>query len=150
MACIAACGDTQGLSDLWRLGRAACMAEIALVLYIAFTSHFVGQPRSVFILDPLLAVVFAGGALSSYPVLARASSKHGSWLHVLTPNLCLRQGVRALLVGADDAGVRFAREIMEQPDSGLHLLGFVDDDPSCIGRGIFQPCMVRLPPWSDW
>ncbi len=126
-----------GLSDLWRLGRAACMAEIALVLYIAFTSHFVGQPRSVFILDPLLAVVFAGGARIFIRSLHEASSKHGSWVHVLNPTLCPHpEGVRALLVGADDAGVRFAREIMEQADSGLHLLGFVDDDPSRIGRRI--------------
>ena len=48
-----------GLSDLWKIGRAVFMAEVALIIYVAFTSHFQGHPRSVFILDPLLAFVFA-------------------------------------------------------------------------------------------
>ena len=33
-----------GLSDLWRIGRAVFMAEVALILYVVFSSHFQGIP----------------------------------------------------------------------------------------------------------
>jgi FlaA1/EpsC-like NDP-sugar epimerase len=37
---------------------------------------------------------------------------------------------RVLLIGAGQAGVLVAREIMNRPDLGLHPVGFIDDDPS--------------------
>src|SRR4051812_21766352 len=37
---------------------------------------------------------------------------------------------RVLLIGAGQAGVMVAREIMNRPDLGLHPVGFLDDDPS--------------------
>ena len=37
---------------------------------------------------------------------------------------------RVLLIGAGQAGVMVAREIMNRPDLGLHPIGFLDDDPS--------------------
>jgi len=51
-----------GLPDLWRIGRSATLAGVVLIAYVAVTTRFQGFPRSVFILDPLLAFVFACGA----------------------------------------------------------------------------------------
>src|SRR5262249_8262578 len=45
-------------------------------------------------------------------------------------------GSRALLVGAGRAGVLAAREILTSHDMGLHVLGFVDDDPAKVGAEI--------------
>ena len=127
-----------GLSDLWKIGRAVFMAEVALILYVAFTSHFQGHPRSVFILDPLLAFVFACGARVLIRSLFETSSQPKDWLSVLLPErFCApATGVRALIVGADNDGARMAKEILEVRDSGLHLVGFVDDDAARIGRNI--------------
>ena len=52
---------------------------------------------------------------------------------VLRPRMA---GVRALLFGAGDDGARMAREILDTKDSGLVLVGFVDDDLSRKGRRI--------------
>jgi len=37
---------------------------------------------------------------------------------------------RVLLIGAGQAGVLVARELMNRPDLGLHAVGFLDDDPA--------------------
>lgn len=127
-----------GLSDLWKIGRAVFMAEVALIIYVAFTSHFQGHPRSVFILDPLLAFVFACGARVLIRSLYETSAQPRDWLFALLPErFCApASGVRALIAGADHDGARMAKEILEVRDSGLVLVGFVDDDPARIGRRI--------------
>ncbi|HUS28118.1 MAG TPA: polysaccharide biosynthesis protein, partial [Kofleriaceae bacterium] len=43
---------------------------------------------------------------------------------------------RVLLIGAGQAGVMVAREIMNRPDLGLHPVGFLDDDPSKLRTSI--------------
>ena len=127
-----------GLPDLWRIGRAVFMAEVALILYVVFVSNFQGYPRSVFILDPLLAFVFACGARVFIRSVYEFSFRPGDVFSALLPEmLCApAPGVRALIVGADDVGARIAKEILEVRDSGLRLVGFVDSDPSRIGRRI--------------
>jgi FlaA1/EpsC-like NDP-sugar epimerase len=127
-----------GLSDLWKIGRAVFMAEAALVFYVAFAAHFKGYPRSVFILDALLAFVFACGARVLIRSLYEITSRPGEWRNVFLPeNLCAPSGgTRVLVVGADDEGARMAKEILDVRDSGLRLVGFVDDDPARIGRRI--------------
>ena len=43
---------------------------------------------------------------------------------------------RVLLIGAGQAGVLVAREIISRPDLALHPIGFLDDDPLKIGSRI--------------
>lgn len=43
---------------------------------------------------------------------------------------------RVLLIGAGQAGVMVAREIMNRPDLGLQPVGFLDDDPSKLNTSI--------------
>ena len=43
---------------------------------------------------------------------------------------------RVLLIGAGQAGVMVAREIMNRPDLGLHPVGFLDDDPGKLNTSI--------------
>lgn len=127
-----------GLADLWRIGRAVVLAEIALIIYLVFARNFNGYPRSVFILDPLLAFVLACGARVFIRSVYEFSSRPGEWLATFLPKrFCAPgSGARALIIGADDEAARVAKEIKEIRDSGLHLIGFVDDDPARIGRRI--------------
>ncbi|MCK4546904.1 MAG: sugar transferase [Candidatus Eisenbacteria sp.] len=43
---------------------------------------------------------------------------------------------RLLVVGAGEAGSRFAREIGQRRDSGIEVIGFLDDDPQKIGAAV--------------
>jgi len=127
-----------GLPDLWKIARAVFMAEAAMIFYVAYASHFRGYPRSVFILDALLAFVFACGARVLIRSLYEISSKPGEWRNVFLPdNFCVSPSApRVLVIGADDEGARIAKEILDVRDCGLRLAGFVDDDPARIGRRI--------------
>ena len=40
---------------------------------------------------------------------------------------------RTLLIGAGRAGVMVAKEVMQKPQVGINVVGFVDDDPAKIG-----------------
>jgi len=125
-----------GLADLWRIGQAVVLAEIALIVYLVFVRNFHGYPRSVFILDPLLAFVLACGARVLIRSVYEFSARPGEWMATFLPVRAPRNGPRVLIVGADDEGARAAKEIKECPHSGLCLAGFVDDDPGRIGRHI--------------
>ena len=46
------------------------------------------------------------------------------------------QGIKALIVGAGNAGELLAREIGRAPELSYEVVGFVDDDPRKIGRRI--------------
>jgi len=127
-----------GLPDLWKIGRAVFMAEAAMIFYVAYVSHFRGYPRSVFILDALLAFVFACGARVLIRSLYEITSKPGEWRNVFLPdNFCASSsGTRVLVIGADDDGARIAKEILDVRNSGLRLVGFVDNNLDRIGRKI--------------
>jgi FlaA1/EpsC-like NDP-sugar epimerase len=127
-----------GLSDLWRIARAVLLAEVALILYVVFATHFEGYPRSVFILDSLLAFVFACGARVFIRSVYEFSFRPGDLFTAFLPEvLCAPDpGVRILIIGADDVGARIAKEIQDVRDSGMRLMGFVDSEPSRIGRRI--------------
>ena len=47
-----------------------------------------------------------------------------------------RTGRRVLIIGAGNAGSLLLREIQNRPDLGLHVVGFLDDDPAMQGRTI--------------
>jgi len=47
-----------------------------------------------------------------------------------------KQRARVLLIGAGQAGVLVAREIVNRPDLALHVVGFLDDDAMKVGTSI--------------
>lgn len=105
------------------VGVAACLLVMASHLSLN------PQPRSVYILNPLLLVAMVGGARFSMRVLVgrkawRAQEgKPGS-------------GRRTLVVGAGAAGTMVLREARQHPGLGVNVVGFVDDDSGKWGREI--------------
>ena len=79
----------------------------------------VALPRSIFLLDAVLALLFVGGSRFSVRLSAQRRRKqingHG-------------HGRRVLVVGAGDAGSMLVREIQHNPQLNLKAVGFVDDD----------------------
>ena len=74
----------------------------------------------------LMATAGGYAALLTVRVLERAGHEHRRRLHHSggAPG-----SVRTILVGAGDAGVQAVREAQRRGDTGLHIIGFVDDDP---------------------
>lgn len=80
-------------------------------------------PLSVALIDALLGF---GGVLSVRVLLRALHDRTERSLH---PVAASKEAAAILLIGAGQAGVLASREIMRRPDTGLHVKGFVDDDP---------------------
>jgi exopolysaccharide biosynthesis polyprenyl glycosylphosphotransferase len=51
----------------------------------------------------------------------------------------------AVVVGAGDVGQLVARKIIQHPEYGIHLVGFLDDQPKEPGPGIEEPTLLGSP-----
>ena len=79
-------------------------------------------PRSVFLLDSILLVCFMGGIRLGPRVYREMAAITGE--------------KRILVFGAGDAGAMIVRDMKNNPRPGYQPVGFVDDDPSKVGRRI--------------
>jgi FlaA1/EpsC-like NDP-sugar epimerase len=124
------------VSDFWRLLHAVIFSEITIIALIAFLYHFHGYPRSVFLLDGLIAIVLTGGMR----LFIRSFYSSQDFPFAWTRSFFLpfggekNQGKPVIIIGAGDAGEKVAREILENGHKLYFLVGFVDDDERKIGR----------------
>ncbi len=82
-------------------------------------------PRSIFIIDFILTIILIS--------LSRFSGRFFNELKYGSPK---SRKKRALIIGAGDAGEMIVREMIRQSNSEYLPIGFLDDDPSKIGRQI--------------
>ena len=87
--------------------------------------------RSVLLIDWLISLVLTGGIRFSFRVAAESS---GRLRKAGTPDA--GDPRRVLVAGAGDAGTMVAREARKNPQLGLEIAGFVDDDPVKRGKQI--------------
>ncbi len=108
------------INDLLSIVKAVSVGTGLLVLPIFF-AQTTGYPRSVFIIDWFLLIVFLGG--SRFMIRG---------LHEFTPQF-FRSGRRVLIIGAGDAGEMIVRELRKNPDWNQLPVGMIDDDPTRRG-----------------
>jgi FlaA1/EpsC-like NDP-sugar epimerase len=101
-------------------GIASSTVIFASVTIIARESF----PRSVLIIDPLIVTLLLGGIRMVRRMAAEFGSSRAA------------SGSRTLVYGAGDAGEMIVREMRQRGASGLRPIGFIDDDPSKVGRRI--------------
>jgi len=131
------------LHDLWNIIKAVVASEIILMFFIYvvipdFAPHpnLIGFPRSIFIIDAILAIFLIGGV--------RIAKR--TFNEVLL-NRNVRKGLSTLIVGAGNIGEMILRDIVRQNFSEFYPIGFVDDDPRKIGSFIHN--VKVLGPISD-
>jgi FlaA1/EpsC-like NDP-sugar epimerase len=81
-------------------------------------------PRSIPLIDSLLTLIAVGGVRFSVR-LVETLRRRGRL-----------RGRRVLIIGAGEAGVMIAKEVQNNPQLGLELVGFVDDDAAKHGMRI--------------
>jgi FlaA1/EpsC-like NDP-sugar epimerase len=122
------------IGDVTRV-MSAIFAANAVMLLIRLVGPFFGQhlvvlviPLGVITMNSMVALLGLVGIRAVRRLQGEASDRkqkeHGGERH------------RVLLIGAGQAGVMVAREIMNRPDLGLHPVGFLDDDPSKLNTSI--------------
>jgi FlaA1/EpsC-like NDP-sugar epimerase len=125
-----------GLRELPRILVALGIATallMALRLGLAYMhgyAQFVRLPLGVLAIDFFLAFLGVTGVR----VMRRLSGER-SERAVRSRNVTVVHK-RTLLVGAGQAGVLVAKEVAQNPNLGLAIVGFVDDDPMKIGTVI--------------
>ncbi|HEU0014323.1 MAG TPA: nucleoside-diphosphate sugar epimerase/dehydratase [Longimicrobium sp.] len=111
-----------GMRDLTDLVKAVMLSSGLLLLALFFTERLAGFPRSVLVLDGVLAVMVFGGA--RFLVRALRERQFLPWRSFT--------GKRTLVVGAGAAAERLLRHL-QRDGAELCPVGLVDDDPAKQG-----------------
>ncbi len=102
------------LWDLRNLIVATGLSSVLFFVVIRFILQIHGYPRSIFVIEAILAIFFLGGIR----LLSRTVTE--------VPRR--PDAKRVLVIGAGDAGAMIAREMRSKPYYGSVPVGFVDDD----------------------
>src|SRR5262249_31657983 len=111
-----------GLDELTRitfLGVVAMLCQTAIFLLLLQPNGWVGRdfPRSIPVVEGLLALLVVGGMRYSVPASARLGQMRGG-----SPT-----ARRVLIAGAGSAGIMMVQEMHRNPDLGMWPVAFVDD-----------------------
>jgi len=105
-----------GFEDLLRIAAANAAASVFLMILLRATLGS-GFPRSIYILDFLLCLVFEVATRAAIRILFDSRTRTAT-----------TEGQRVLIFGAGKAGVTVLNELRIQRELGYHVVGFLDDD----------------------
>lgn len=114
-----------GINDLAVIARAVFISTVVCVLAFLFTVRFTGFSRTLFVLDGMFLMFLIAGSRLTFRMLAQ-----------LLPNRHKGEGRRVLIYGAGDAGELLLRELLNNRELSYVPVGFVDDDPTKVGKVI--------------
>lgn len=120
-----------GLVDLRRVVVAVTFASMALILLIAYQYRFYGFPRSVYVIDWVLTLLFIGGVRIIVRIVLNRGFSHGGVFSRGND-----KGKKLLIIGAGAGGEKVLREIMDNPVLKFQPVGFLDDDRSKWSKSI--------------
>jgi sugar transferase (PEP-CTERM system associated) len=110
-----------------RLIQALGLGWIALALaFYAFPQLMLGRGIS------LIALPLALGLMVTWRVSIHWLLGHPDF------------GEKILIVGSGNLAVEVAREMLERPDAGYRIAGFVGTDPELLGKSLINPRMIGL------
>ena len=110
-----------------RLVQALGLAWIALALaFYAFPQLMLGRGISV------IALPLALGLMVSWRISIHWLLGHPDF------------GEKILIVGSGQLAVEVAREMLDRPDAGYRIAGFVGTDPELLGKSLINPRVIGL------
>jgi FlaA1/EpsC-like NDP-sugar epimerase len=138
-----------GLTDAARLAIAGVLGTgLFMTLVVFFQLPMpgrVGPPRSVVVLELLLAIALTG-TLRFSPRLATHYA--GDLVRARR-----RDALRTLIVGAGATGELLLRDLQRSPDHEFRVMGFLDDDRgkrgAIVGGRPVLGAIEELPAWAD-
>lgn len=129
------------LNDLMNIVKASTMATFCIVVLILYINRFENVSRSVFIIDWCLTIFFIIGlrvftrlCFGQFTETIRLKDVKNAIFQMVKINR--EQGRGVLILGAGDCGEMICREFRENASIQSHVIGFLDDDISKIGRKI--------------
>lgn len=117
------------ISDLINIIKATLVSSATIIAGILILFRFQGFPRSIFIIDAVLTLIF----ISGFRLVVRLCLSSNYSLNVFN-NKFEKKGRRLLIIGAGDAGEKMLREIRDNARMKYEIIGFLDDDTDKIGK----------------
>jgi FlaA1/EpsC-like NDP-sugar epimerase len=113
------------IKDLMDTLKAVLLGSVLFVIQMVFIYRLEEFPRSVFILEALISAMLMGGTrfMIRYYCEFRGREKPKTLKYVL-------------IAGAGKAGVMVLNEVRSNTRLGIHVIGFVDDNPYKKGTNI--------------
>jgi FlaA1/EpsC-like NDP-sugar epimerase len=112
------------VNDLQDIVKTSVAASLLLIVFVLFSGWFSGYPRSVYVINGILFIVFAGGARLGIRIFREAFAPQS-------------ENVRnVLIVGAGQVGNNIARTLKAAKRKTYIPVGFIDDDPKLHGQRI--------------
>ncbi len=130
-----------GLNDLMNIVRASTVSTFTLIVFFLFKNRFEMTSRSVFIIDWCLTIIFLVGLRVGTRLCFEQFTENISSRDLFDAALKIfkigkNRGKGVLIIGAGDCGEKISREFFENPSVKSHVVGFLDDDVSKVGRKI--------------
>ncbi len=122
-----------GLFDLLKIFRGVGMATLLNILILFLATRLENLPRSIFFINAFLLIIFLGGGRFIYRIIA---DRH-KFFHTDKS-----QFTRVIVVGAGRGGERILREIKNNPELKLNVVGLVDDDPEKRGKTLHNTKVI--------
>ncbi len=129
------------LNDIMAVARACITSSLVLIAFFLFKNRFEMVPRSVFIMDWCFTFLLISGirilvrlGFERFTEEIRVQDVIDTFLGMIRKKRKKGRGV--LIIGAGDCGENICREFKENPHVQSHVVGFLDDDQSKIGRKI--------------
>jgi FlaA1/EpsC-like NDP-sugar epimerase len=116
------------------LATAAASAVMGVFVTLAIPLHVIAEfSRALLVIDCMLTLLVTGGLRLSIRVVAEARGNgRERRLNPADPG-----SKRILVAGAGNAGTLVVREVERNPQLGLQLVGFLDDDIQKLGKRIY-------------
>jgi FlaA1/EpsC-like NDP-sugar epimerase len=130
------------LTDLFNIIKAISFSNLLIIAIILFSPYrFLGFPRSVFIIDWCLSILFISGFrlfirfFYEFKTIEKSKSvDFKSWLTIIKKKSS--GSTKLLIIGAGDCGEKIFREIRDNSKLKYNIVGFLDDDPAKQGMKI--------------
>ena len=112
------------VNDLQDIVKTSVAASLLFIVFVLFSGWFPGYPRSVYVINGILFIVFAGGSRLAIRLFREAFAPQS-------------ENVRnVLIIGAGQVGNNIARTLKAAKRKTYIPAGFIDDDPQLHGQRI--------------
>ncbi|MBT3584000.1 MAG: polysaccharide biosynthesis protein [Halobacteriovoraceae bacterium] len=114
--------------DLLRLIKGASVAVVAAFVTLFLYNRLVGIPRSSFVINWALLIIFLGGGRFTYRL----------WVDNFGLK-AIREGFeKVFIIGTGPSAVQLLREIRDHQSLGIGVTGFIDDNRDIRGKTIYN------------
>ncbi|MBW6508321.1 MAG: polysaccharide biosynthesis protein [Desulfuromonadales bacterium] len=115
------------MPDLVQIVKANLLGSLIFVVYAVLVYRLNLIPRSVLVLDGIFCFLMVGGVRFATRIIRES---YRPWRQAKNSDQTKHQTKQVLVVGAGDAGQMIVREIRQNQELNIDLVGFVDDDPA--------------------